>query len=371
MACVLDQWPNVPGCAMPKDASPATEVAWRLAALEQNPGHALAYAELARFGRMPDLELGRPAAPLVSAAIRMTPNNETVMLLQAASSVEAALWPEAVERLVQLVIRFGNPDALQTLAKMMGASATQPPLLEALETAHRAEPGWLDRAIREMPRTETPMVTAMTFLGRVTSDRPLPASTGQFVIGQLKAEGQLREAHAMWLRMWKKQLGFVFNDGFESPLIAKGFDWELPNTNVRSRSGVVGETVHRGAGGQAMRLAFTGRPLALPALQQDLRLPPGKYGFAADFDATHFRSEHGMTWVLTCTDDGTELMRSPAMKRRDKGWHTVRMDIEVPERCDWSVRLALIPHADLETKTGLEGELLVDNVVISRQDVSR
>mgnify|MGYP006174302781 CR=1 FL=1 len=55
----------------------------------------------------------------------------------------------------------------------------------------------------------------------------LSAPLGLYVIRQLKTEGLWLEAHAIWLRLWKRPLGYLFNGDFEQNFVAGGFDWEV------------------------------------------------------------------------------------------------------------------------------------------------
>ena len=178
------------------------------------------------------------------------------------------------------------------------------------------------------------------------------------------------EAHAVWRHLWQRPLPLVFNGEFEQAFVRDGFDWEVADANDH-RSGARIALVMRKEHGQVLQVDFTGKAMRPPILRQDLLLFPGSFRLSGNMQSTDLRSEQGLAWVVTCAKDGRELGRSGSLKTTGRAWQNWEAEIAMPEDCDgFGARLALQTFAPYEAKTGLRGEVLMDDIRLKRENVS-
>ncbi|MDP3887535.1 hypothetical protein [Hydrogenophaga sp.] len=370
MSCWKNEWPNLPVCDDINGRTPAERVARLQERLAGNPGDSQALVELAMRAHQPETGAGLDAAALLAAAGRAAPQDTTVLQLQANDALTAQRWPDALDKLTRLSRQHHDAEATRVLAMLVAQAAQQPGqtgLQAALLASVQADPGWLDRVLRAMPGAKLPLASAMPLVSQVVTAGPgLPAPLGLFVIRQLKAEGQWLEAHAVWLQLWKRPLGLLFNGDFEQAFVAGGFDWEVIERDMH-RGGARVELAGWRERGQVLRVVFTGRAMKIPLLRQHLLLPPGHYRFSGEYQSGDLRSNEGLSWVFSCATGGRELARTPALKTTGGAWQTTGVRLEVPADCGLGVALALQTQAPYEARTGLRGEVLFDRFTLVQE----
>ena len=372
-ACHWKQWPALERCP-DRDALPMEEQVQDLRDhLSNNPGDSLAYADLARFATQPPAVLGSPGLAVVEAASLTAPFDPTVLKLQAGLAMEQSDWATAVSRLVLLSEKYGDAGAHNALAALLSASKTSPELLQALLSAGQSSQKWLLSALRAMPAAGLAASEAAPLVGRLAQVTPLKPDLGQLLIKRLKAEGAWVDAHAIWLRLWNKPLGFLFNGDFEQAFIPDAFDWEILD-KAGYKAGAQAGLATRNGKGRTLQVKFTGRTIKSPIVRQDLFLPPGTYLFKGEYQSADLRSQEGLAWVFSCTGNGNgngnanggELARSPALNRTGPEWREFSARIKVNKECGSGVALSLQTQAPYESKTGQQGEVRFDHFTLTR-----
>ncbi|MBW8467720.1 MAG: hypothetical protein K0M67_05620 [Thiobacillus sp.] len=367
MSCWKNEWPNLPVCEEINGRTPQERVARLQERLAANPGDSQALVELTELAHRPETAAGLDAPALLAAAGQAAPQDVTVLQLQANEALRAQRWPDALDKLTRLSQHHHNADATRVLAELVALAAqppAQPTLQQALVDAVNADAGWLDRVLRAMPGAKLPLGSAMPLVALAAAKEPgLSAPLGLYVIRQLKTEGLWLEAHAIWLRLWKRPLGYLFNGDFEQNFVAGGFDWEVIERDPH-RGGARIDLAGRRERGQVLRVAFTGRAMKTPLVRQHLLLPPGSYRFAGEFQSGDLRSERGLAWVFSCASDGRELARTAPLMAGGRTWQPLAVSLEVPADCGLGVALALQTEAPFEAKTGLRGEVVFDRFTL-------
>ena len=383
LACQSGQWPGFERCADPTALTPDGSAAggvieipaeqakqvWQQVRADvqrlreriaRNPGDASAVSELARYADLPAETLGVNSERLLATADQVAPRHALVQEQRARRALERSDWATAVPALVRLSRHHRDQEATRTLARMLAAASQDPGLMTALRQAAQADPRWVDGALRSLPGLKLPVAPALPLVADLALAGELRVPTGLLLIRQLKAEGLWLDAHALWQRLWNRPVPLLFNGDFEQSFVRDGFDWVLADDNPQ-RSGVKAERIGQGERGQVMRLQFNSRPLRTPLLRQDMFVPAGAYRLEGEHRSLDLRSSGGLAWVLSCANGGRELARSAPLMPTGRDWKTTRLSVSVPTDCP-GVTLALQPGAAYEARTGLQGEVWLDNL---------
>lgn len=368
-ACREAQWPGFVRCEVASESLTQPEQVQRELTqlrkrVQDNPGDAWAMAEMARLTSLPDELLGQRGAIILEAAALLAPNRTEILEQQMVRALARQDWTQSVPKLVLLATRHGDSEATRTLARLLSLAPQDADLTAALQSALKQDTHWLDKALLAMPAEKLPMAAVMPLVSTAALAGQLKPATGLVVIRQLKLENRWLDAHAIWLQLWKRPLDLLFNGGFEQRFVKHGFDWEVSDES-NPRAGVQIERVGRGERGQVLQLRFTGRPLRLPIVHQDLMLPPGTYQLEGDYQSAELRSEAGLVWVLTCADSARELARTAPIGTTGREWRTLGLRLVVPGDCSGAI-LALQPQTAFEARTGLRGDMLFDRMRLSR-----
>lgn len=360
-ACQWQQWPYLSSCPDPARQSAAQQVQALRAQIAANPGDALSYAALATFSQQPQALAGLDAQAVLAAARQLAPQNRHVLRLLANQALAREQWPEAVDALVRLSLLQGDGDATRALAALVGQSARNEAQLAALVAQLKPDSGWLDRVLRNLPGAKVPTAQAMPLVQQAMALRLVTPELGMLLVRQLLAERQWLDAHAIWLHLWNRPLGLLFNGDFEQDFVSDGFDWNITGGSTH-RAGARVSLLRMGERGRLLQVAFTGRAMAQPVLKQQLVLAPGNYRLSGDYMASNLRSKEGLAWVFGCAADARELGRSAALKDTGGRWQKFAAELTVPADCGVGVSLSLQTFARYEGATGLRGEMLFDKL---------
>jgi hypothetical protein len=368
MSCWQDEWPNLAACEDIMGRTPEEKVAKLQKRLADNPGDSQALVALAIWANPPDPVAGLDGAALLAAAAKAAPQDTAVLQLLAYDALKNSQWADALDPLIRLSRFHANADASRTIALLIGDAGEIPELAMALFSAAKTDSLWLDRVLRAMPQAKLPVGGAMPLINEMMAADQLSPALGQFVIRELKREGSWPEAHEVWRHLWKRDLPLVFNGDFEQAFVRDGFDWETADANDH-RSGARVALVGRKEHGQVLQVEFTGKAIRPPILRQDMRLLPGRYRLSGSMQSNDLRSEQGLAWVVNCAQDGRELGRTAGLKPTGRAWQAWEAEIVVPDDCPGDgARLTLQTFAPYESKTGLRGEVLMDNLAMAREN---
>jgi hypothetical protein len=232
-------------------------------------------------------------------------------------------------------------------------------MMAALMAQLQANPSWLEPVLRALPAAKVPVVQAMPL---VQAAMPLGLVTpvvGQALMRDLIAAGYWVDAHAIWMHLWNRPLGWLFNADFEQDFVRDSFDWQVTDLKTH-RAGAKVQQPRLGTQGRVLELVFTGRALAQPIVGQRLVLPPGEYRFSGQYMSRGFRSEKGLAWVFVCASSGLELVRTPGLQDTSGRWENFSTSLSVPAACGVGVHLKLQPELGDETRKGLRGDVWFD-----------
>lgn len=363
-ACHWQQWPDLNRCPDPARQTEAQQVQALRAQINANPGDALSYAALATFSQLPQGIPGLDSQAVLAAAGQLAPQNRYVLRLLANQALERRQWPQAADALVRLTLLHGDAAATRALAAMVAQSGQDKAQLAALVTQLEADSRWLARVLANMPAAKLPVVQAMPLIQQAMALQLLTPELGQKLVRQLIAEGVWLDAYAIWLHLWQRPLGLLFNGSFEQDFVADGFDWNLDGSN-NYRAGARVSQPHVAELGRVLQVEFTGRAIAQPVLSQLLLLAPGQYQLSGLYRSGNLRSEGGLAWVFGCAADRRELSRSVALGASGGQWEKFAVELTLPPDCGLGVRLSLQTFARYESTTGLRGEVQFDNLTLT------
>lgn len=358
-ACRLQQWPPLTSCVAPATLPVAQQAQLLREQVAANPGDSRPVTALATLSQMPAGVPGLDGQALLDAASQLAPHQRQVLRLRANQALKLGQWPESVDRLIQLSQFHGDGEAARTLAMMVGLAGQDPALMAALVNRLQPDGRWLERVLQTLRAAKVPVVQAMPLVQAAMPLGLITPALGQVLIRDLIASGSWLDAHAVWLHVWNRPLGLLFNGEFEQDFVSNGFDWNVTDSNIY-RAGARVQQPRMGLQGRVLEVAFTGRSIAQPVVSQHLVLPPGNYSFSGEYMSRGFRSQEGLAWVFTCASTRQELARTVAIKDTAGRWEKITTPLHVPRECGVGVSLRLQTFAAYEATTGLRGEMWFD-----------
>ncbi|MHB8724063.1 MAG: tetratricopeptide repeat protein [Casimicrobiaceae bacterium] len=275
------------------------------------------------------------AGDMLRYAMRLAPADRRVLIESAGYFLRAGDWDHALP-------------ILQRLVNLYPAEGGEvwPPLLAGLERGRH------DKWYREVARGNPPWWPAFfryaceksadvgalegIYLERATAGL-LSEDERACLLGREQREGRWTIAHQLWIDSLpldqRRQIGYVFNGGFEWSLSNVGFDWITPAQEgvVADRQLAVGMV-----GKRALRVAFADRRYTGPPIYQYLMLPPGRYRLEGKERTDGLDSWLGLQWGLYCTQaagrDGPQLAHSDRFLG-SSDWSAFRVAFVVPAGC--------------------------------------
>jgi hypothetical protein len=353
-ACDQQEWPHFSSCPNLDEAVPL-QVDRLRARIATNPGDSAAWLALALLTTQPGGVVPLNDEAVLATAIRLAGGTQLLQRVLASRALERRQWPEAVDWLVKMVQDHGDAEAARVLAAMVPLSEAQGPLRAALK------PGttWLEPVLGQLGAAKVPVVLAMPLVAQALPLKLLSPQGGQALMRSLKASGQWLEAHALWTWLVGGTVPLLYNGEFEQDFISDGFDWE-PRATQPSTAGALVDQPRHGAMGRVLQVEFTGRPVALPVLRQQLALLDGAYLLNGQYMAQRMRTEQGLVWTFTCARDGRELARTPPLMDTRGQWLPFSVAVSVPPDCSGAVALQLQTQVGFEALAGLRGQMSFD-----------
>jgi hypothetical protein len=347
-ACSVNDTPYLNLC--PKPASRAQRVADLRSRIAANPGDSKAYVHLAFADRSADGDR------LLAAAARLAPTNANVTAMIAAQALENQDWPSAIAPLIDLVEYGHNDKAALMLARLVASGRWQ--LL-----AHRVTAGshWLTPMLGQMPNVKGPFSAALPLV-TLALDRGVlsPAELVPYV-RQLKSAGAWGDAYSLWVALHQRTVTTLYNGDFDQPFEEDGFDWEVTAQHPISRSGALIERARDSTRGALLDIRFTGRPIAMPLVRQNLFIGPGRYRLRGDYKAAQLRMEQGLAWTLRCPlAPHAQTIRSPALGDTNNVWRPFEFVFSVAPGCGSVASLQLETFAPFEATVGSRGRAAFD-----------
>lgn len=348
------------------------------AAAWANPTDARIYAALAELwvadGRQPE------AIRLMELADILGPVNSPVL----ASSAD--FW-QAQGRLDRMLSQWSR---LLRAHLTTVASAFYPALLSFAEDPNQREvllpllkspPTWWSHffvyAAREAQHTDTvvflyqnrqyeePLATGNKLDQQAERDKKNKENEQNAYLNRLLKDARWSDAHEAWLKgldeRQRKELGKLYNGGFELPPTGVGFDWR-----IAPPKGVTVETAptYGARGERALHLNFDGQRVRFQHVLQYLMLEPGRYQLKGRVRPDSLRAERGLRWTISCMANGLLLAESERFLGSDE-WRLFAVDFTVPAKDCLAQRLRLELEGRAALDFEVQGSLWFDDLAVT------
>ncbi len=186
---------------------------------------------------------------------------------------------------------------------------------------------------------------------------------------RLLQDGYTTEAYLAWLNTLepnaRRELGLLFNGGFELPPSNHGFGWHETATQQLSfrRARTIGT---RGA--QSLMIRFSNFDGRFGHLGQRLYLQPDAYRLSGSARLVDLETKGGLRWRLKCNGDGSMLLGQSAIFAGDTDWAPFSVDFRVPDTdCD-TQDLRLVSAGRHGFELPIDGALWFDDMRILDSD---
>jgi hypothetical protein len=308
------------------------------------------------------------ASSAYAAAAAIAPVDRDALGLSAAYYLRQGRMAEAAALLDRMTTQFGEYDR------------TFPVFLQL---AAARDPGWARIAARDPPWMGAFIVTACRqgldpallaplLQQRVASQRARAVEV-DCITEKLRGAGQWDAAYQVWINTLPRErlvdLGFVFNGGFEVAASGVGFDWKIAPGSDRELGHALDFAPTVGVSGKrALRVTYSGKRQAGPAIQQYLALPPGRYELGGLARVEGLSSVRGLQWVMRCVEKGGTLRTLGATERflGSSEWRAFASEVQIPDGCPGQV-LQLEPVGLTEGTTYLAGTAWFDDLRLTRK----
>lgn len=356
-ACWLGEWPVEQGCAThahrhDPDALPEVFGAH----LQAHVGDAHAWTALTQALWL-RVDPGLPAALQVASSL--APFHTSVLLARADLALQQNDWPSAAQSLVALVER-GFAAARPTLLSLMQHPEGQQAVLAQL----RPDSLWLDTVLARLDASTHPGAV-LPFVDAGVQQDALKPSTLLALVDRLKRAQLWGDAYALWVAQRGQVPLGLYNGGFESRSLRRGFDWEWSQQTTGKAGMRVQQVSASPDPGWMLRVDLTGRAaLPVPMVSQVVWLTGQRYQLRGRFMTDALRTREGVVWALRCAQGGERWASSEPMRDTLRRWGEFQLAFEVPEQCAGAVRLQLEPQAAWEARAGMTGSLYFDQMAI-------
>jgi len=279
--------------------------------------------------------------------------------------------------------RGDMPASLQHLSKAMTARreyrrANYPVILQLAEdpeqrglleaVAPQAPDWWPDFFLYAARRAESTDVVRYLFgLSRRAYGDAITKDERIAYQNRLLRDGFAAEAYLAWLNTLepaaRKQLGLLFNGGFELPLSNTGFAWTVsPNKQLDIRPLRTLGT----SGTASLMIRFRRFDRRFRHLSQLLFLQPGTYRLTGIARTDHLKTKGGVRWQVRCRNtDSTLLGQSNAFLGASQ-WGEFSFDFPVPGGDCATQDLRLVSAGTHRFELDIDGSLWFDDLRISR-----
>jgi hypothetical protein len=184
---------------------------------------------------------------------------------------------------------------------------------------------------------------------------------------RLLRDGFATEAYLSWLNTLepraRKELGLLFNGGFELPLRNAGFGWR-----VRSHDQLEIRPLRtQGSSGSAsLMVRFRAFEDRFTHLSQRLILQRGTYRLTGRARVNGLETKGGVRWQVRCSGSGRNLLGRSRVPVGDAHWSELSFDFEVPADDCETQDLRLVSAGTHGFELDIDGLLWLDDLKITR-----
>ena len=254
-----------------------------------------------RAGQLREAGAVERSDALIELAARLTPVDSRMQLQF------AAYWGERgqLERMLKHVSTTLEADSSKRseLFPSLLAMAESTEYRALLAPLAQSPPSWWNAYFTHVAAKalDVDAVRFLYALRRQATRVPLQPEERDAFVRRLQKDGLIDEAYLVWISGLdsnaRKQLGFLYDGGFERPIDEGGFSWRV--VRHKQFSGMTAPT--RGANGRAaLRLRFRGFEGSFHHVSQPLLLEPGAYRLIGRVRLDSLTSKGGVRWTVRC-----------------------------------------------------------------------
>lgn len=315
---------------------------------------------------------------LIDIASRLAPSDPIVQSRIAGYWVRAGSLEQALQNLSTvltldawtrpsvfpyLVVLLDDPDSRQVLAPFISLPAAW----------------WSDFYVYATTRAKSLDGLRYAWAIRAESSSGPPEQKERIALVQrLRAETASSEAYLLWVNglshAERRQLGLIYNGGFEIPITGTGFDWHA----LRHRRSEIRVSPTPGSSGaSALKVRLLDNDEQFADLYQPLFLHAGNFQFSGLL-RTDGLSQNGLRWEIRCTSPRQETLGRTGPLAAAPEWSGFSVTFAVPADCNaQELRLTLAGNRSQEID--INGSFWFDDLRIvptassthSSQSVSR
>ena len=303
-----------------------------------NPAEGRAFIEMALL-RLARGE-GERADALARQAVRLLPAFVPVRMQAANYWVMRGNWEAAMENWEAALIT--DPSlGRKVFPVMLGMAGTAQGRSLLAGLAAEPPPWWESFFSHVATHSETLEPLQALFGMRLASEVPVSEQERRNYVARLLEEGEWAEAFLVWVNglneEQRKQLGGLYNGGFEMPLSNEGFGWrvtirkKLVNIRRQSSYGIQGD--------KALHLIFRGGEFHFRHLHQLLFRRPGIHEFNGTYRVDRLRGRGGLKWRVYCAGDPSRLLGESKVMLGLGEWEPVSFRFTVPEEPECAAQI--------------------------------
>jgi len=277
------------------------------------------------------------------------------------NQVDAAVYQ------LNLLMRI-QPDLQMQLMSVIGELAAIPAAQDALIAELNKNPPWRAPVINALLAQEKASERYAGFFNRLAQTKAgLSDLEQQAWLRALNQGKQWPLAYLSWAVNLppesQRELGNLFNGGFENEPLGSEFDWQfkpVPGASIDRtfRDGVKGEN--------ALRVQFSDRRVLFSHVSQTLVLPSGHYRFSGQALSENLLTERGLVWEIQCLGGGPGLATSEPWRGNSAQWQTFSIDFDVPVDNCTAQTLTLKLPARVPAEQQISGAAWFDDLRIQK-----
>ena len=319
-----------------------------------------------RAGQLREAGAVERSDALIELAARLTPVDSRMQLQF------AAYWGERgqLERMLKHVSTTleADPSKRSELFPSLLAMAESAEYRALLAPLAQSPPSWW-KAYFTYVAAKAQDVDAVRFLyalRRQATRVPLQPEEREAFVRRLQQDGLVDEAYLVWISGLddnaRKQLGFLYDGGFERPIDGSGFGWRV--ARHKHFSGTTAPT--RGVNGRAaLRLRFRAFEGRFRHVTQPLLLAPGAYQLLGRLRLDSLTSKGGVRWTVRCLLPDAKVLAEGPRLLGSSDWREFEFSFEVPNDCRYQ-QLLLASGGTRAFERKLDGVVWFDDMRIRR-----
>lgn len=266
------------------------------------------------------------------------------------------------------ILLIRNPQLRQQLFPNLYQIAARPEYSDLLTTYINHPPLWWEQFFSFLSHDAQIEFLRQVYQQRQQSPVPLTDEEKRTYIARLLKDKLWNEARQAWLQglseAQQKQVGLVYDAGFEGKSFNTGFDWQLSETKEIS---IKPDITYGIKGQQALHIHFRkGQPVNFQHVAQKLMLAPGQYQLSMQYRLDSFRSNKGLRWRIHCVENEETLLTETEAFTGQKNWSTLSSPFNVPQDGCAVQLLRLEADSRYRHDQVFEGHLWFDNVSITQ-----